>query len=105
MNIRLLTVAACAVALGAPVAALARPDSDARQVNVSYSDLNLGTASGRAVLKSRIRKAAERVCGLDDNPQLRAFKGAQACVDRSVGAAMARLPVRTQMAVSNDHNG
>lgn len=38
---------------------------NASVAKVSYSDLNLGSAQGRAVLNSRLERAASRVCRAD----------------------------------------
>jgi len=56
----LFAVAALAAAMSAPAAATARP-AGARVV--SYSDLDLSAAAGRARLEQRIGAAVRAVCG------------------------------------------
>lgn len=58
-----------AMLLGA-VPALAAPapedgQTDVRTTTVAYGDLNLATASGRHQLDTRLRHAADTVCGVD----------------------------------------
>lgn len=52
--------AAALICWGAGSPALAR--TDVPTAKVSYADLDLSRASGRAVLEQRIRSAIERVC-------------------------------------------
>lgn len=100
-----------AVAFGAPALASAAPvvqtrDSDTGQVTVSYADLNLNSAAGQARLKMRIRQAARTVCGLaPDNKDLGAVHLFDACVRKSIGAAMAAVPAPSVVAGNNGHNG
>ena len=54
-----LVFAASALAAG-PAGAAADP---APQMRVSYADLNLATASGRATFERRISHAVDQVCG------------------------------------------
>ena len=105
-----LTAAALATAmLAAPAAAQtggASNDPRAREVAmevVYYSDLDLATAQGQRVLRSRLRDAARYVCGMDVRSAGRRFPSnhAQLCyaeqrawIDREVAARSARLARR-----------
>ena len=51
---------------------------------VRYSDLNLNTQAGAAVLYQRIRNAAKEVCGDVDSLQLARVAAAKPCIDRAV---------------------
>ncbi len=63
----------------------------ARVQTVSYADLNLGNAAGRAALDQRIKAAAETVCatGLDNT-------AAKVAETRCVKAAVEAATVATQ---------
>ena len=76
------TMAAVAAACFAFVTINAHADEAAR--TIGYSDLNLNTQAGAAVLYQRIRNAAEVVCGDADPRQLAQAAAAKACVDRAV---------------------
>ncbi len=59
-----LTFSLTAFALALSAApALAQPDSAARQLVVSYADLDLSTERGVRVLDRRLRAAADTACG------------------------------------------
>ena len=60
------------VALGLPLTAYAAAPShfDDVSVKVSYADLNIDNAAGAKVLYSRLRDAAEQVCGLGPKVKL-----------------------------------
>lgn len=53
---------AAAALLCAATQAQAQAYSEAQTVRVSYADLDLARASGRAVLEQRVKQAIERVC-------------------------------------------
>jgi UrcA family protein len=84
----MLSIAAVYVAI-APMCAHA----DAAVVNVPtrtvhYSDLNLTTEAGVAVLYKRIRNAAEQVCGDVSSRRLNEAAVAKTCVDHAVYASV-----------------
>jgi UrcA family protein len=58
---------------------------------VHYSDLDLNTQAGVAALYSRIRSAAEQVCGNVDSRRLEQVTVAKACVDQAVSASVASV--------------
>jgi UrcA family protein len=70
---KMLTVRAAAILtlLGAPAAAMAQSGlvvtgvPDLPTASVSYADLDLSSAAGRAKLNARIRSAADRLCAYE----------------------------------------
>jgi UrcA family protein len=80
-NTKNFTMAAVAAVCLASVT-IAHADDAARTVR--YSDLNLNTQAGAAVLYKRIRNAAVEVCGDVDARQLAEAAAAKACVDRAI---------------------
>ena len=85
----------------------ARSDEDApRQAVVSYADLNLNTQFGQAVLKARIRRAAQAVCGPEpDSRDLARLPPYRACMKASVDTAVAAIPSASQLAGSGKPAG
>jgi UrcA family protein len=81
-NPKSFTMAAVAAVCLASVTISAHADEAARTVR--YSDLNLNTQAGAAVLYKRIRNAAVEVCGDVDSRQLAQAAAAKACVDRAI---------------------
>jgi UrcA family protein len=83
--------------------ALARPtqaEDSPRQTAVSYADLNLSTAQGKAILVARIQRAAEAVCGeAPDSRDVKAQMAFRACMKQSVDTAVAAIPGATQLAL------
>jgi UrcA family protein len=94
-SFRRVLVAAALVA-GFATAAQA---SDLPQVHVNYSDLNVNSEAGAAVLYQRIRNAAEQVCGTFGVRDLGADAAAKACKVRAIGEAVAAVhsPALTQI--------
>jgi UrcA family protein len=83
------TVLAAGISLsGALAPAQAAETSAARVQTVSYADLNLTNAAGRAALDQRIKAAAESVCatGLNDTA---ARTAESRCVKDAIAAATA----------------
>ena len=83
------TVLAAGLSLsGALAPAQAAETSAARVQTVSYADLNLTNAAGRAALDQRIKAAAESVCatGLNDTA---ARTAESRCVKDAIAAATA----------------
>ena len=81
-NTKSFTTAAVAAVCLASVAINVHADEAARTVR--YSDLNLNTQAGAAVLYKRIHNAAVAVCGDVDSRQLAEAAAAKACVDRAI---------------------
>jgi UrcA family protein len=79
-----------AVALIAGFGAAAQATEFAR-VRVNYSDLNVNTEAGAAVLYQRIRNAADEVCGTFGVRDLGAEAAAKACKARAIGEAVASV--------------
>jgi len=61
---------------------------DAPTRTVHCSDLDLNTQAGVAALYSRIRSAAEQVCGNVDSRRLDEAAAAKACLDHAVSASV-----------------
>jgi UrcA family protein len=61
-----MTAATLLTTLAAP--ALAQSTTDAAKAVVSYADLNLSSASGQAVLHTRIARAVDSVCPSQPRP-------------------------------------
>ncbi|WP_343520221.1 UrcA family protein [Sphingomonas sp.] len=72
----LARAAAIAAALLAAVPAFADGE---RSVEVSYADLNLASAQGKAAFERRLKAAAARVCGVGLERDLRLHKVTQRC--------------------------
>ncbi len=89
---RNLAAAAGAVLISTACLAVAATPAAAETVavskTVSYADLNLGSAKGRATLDQRIKSAARQVCRQDaDDLSTRAFQ--TECVKTAVAKANA----------------
>jgi UrcA family protein len=87
-----LVVAAATVTAGA---ALATPTNDGNDTTVravvSYGDLNLGTAEGAAMLRSRLDWAVSHVEGWADMRDLKAQAARQRCHRRAMEMADALI--------------
>ncbi len=87
------------VALGAAQAAVAMDETSVRGTavntnSVSFKRSELLTSEGRARIESRIRRAAEDVCGESDprmTGSLSVSAQREACYDRAVSDAMSQL--------------
>lgn len=77
MLCNLARAAAIAAALLAAVPAAA---DGAKSVQVSYADLNLNSADGKAVFDRRIQFAAKRVCGPAQHRDLVMMAAANRCI-------------------------
>ena len=76
-------------------------DREVRSEVVSYADLNLNTADGRAVLMARIQRAAEQVCGPEpDSRDLKPLMAFRRCMSQAVNTAVAAIPSASQLAGS-----
>jgi UrcA family protein len=107
LNSRIFVAAAVAAVCfaAAPGAHADGTLADVPAIKVKYSDLNLDTQAGAAVLYKRIRYAAHQVCGDVDLRELERFAQAQACIDRAVSSSV--KAVRSPMLTSeyNAHIG
>jgi UrcA family protein len=68
---------------------------------VHYSDLNLNTQAGAAVLYKRIRTAAEEVCGDVNSRRLDEAAVAKACVDHAVYGSVQSV---NNVKLTNEYN-
>jgi UrcA family protein len=66
-------------------------DASVRERAISYSDLNLAKPADAAVLYSRLRNAADTVCGEYDIRALRDTQQHAACAARALSDAVARV--------------
>ena len=88
-----LAAAALACSASGPLFAA---NSDAPQVSVRYTDLDLSTSEGRAALETRIQVAARNLCGLDETPATGtriASPSRRACYEKAtsqIGESIAR---------------
>ena len=87
----LFAVAAVAVALGTTAATVSPAYATESGVLVSYEDLNLNSAAGRAALEARINRAATRVCGTANILELDIAAGVNACREDAIAAAREQL--------------
>jgi UrcA family protein len=97
------TMAAVAAVCLASVTFVACADEAARTVH--YSDLNLNTQAGAAVLYKRIRNAAEEVCGNVDTRQLAEAAAAKACIDRAIFTSVQSVNSQKLTREYNAHAG
>lgn len=92
MRTTLATIAAAGLAISAT-------SVQAKSVSVSYSDLNLGTASGQKALSQRIDKAARKVCGHESQRTGSRLPdhGARACFEEAKTRATEQFAARSDM--------
>jgi len=86
--IRLSPFAFAAALLATGVSVMASSPSAAATVHVRYGDLDLTTASGRAMLDGRISRAALTACAIENS----ALGAIEACRRESVANAHQMLP-------------
>lgn len=96
-----------ALVLGASTVARAEtPDTLVRRQVLDYADLNLATPSGKATFKTRIKGAAEAVCGPEaDIRNLDESADYKACVAKAIQDALSALPDVRQQASRPSHSG
>jgi UrcA family protein len=106
MKIIVATVAAALLATSASHAfAQSTPDADP-SVSISYADLDLSTASGRAALQARINVAVDQVCPRSDIRKLEMRQYEQACRSKALAGAeqqLAGVYAHGQMAQASIH--
>lgn len=97
MLCNLARAAAITAALLAAVPAIA---AGAKSVQVSYADLDLASAHGKAAFDRRIQHAAQRVCG----PVLQRDLMMTAAVNRCVAATLESIQPAVELAYRNAAN-
>jgi UrcA family protein len=90
-NILVAAVAAVSFASVAQMAQAAGVLNDRPALTVHYSDLNLDTPAGAAVLYQRIRHAAEQVCGKADSRRLDEMVVAQNCMNKAIASSVSAV--------------
>ena len=106
-NSRNFLAAVAAVCL-ASVAVVAHADEAANGVparTAHYSDLDINTPAGAAVLYARIRNAAQQVCGDVDSKQLAVSAAVKACVNRAISTSVRTVNSPKLTSVYNSHVG
>lgn len=84
--IKSLVIAAAALA-AVPALAQEVPAS----VAVGYGDLNLASAEGAAMLKSRVKGAARRICGVEQAPGLAESTAVRSCRTSVLSSAQPQM--------------
>lgn len=74
--------------------ALAAQPAYAGSIAVSTAGLDLASPAGQAVLKGRVRAAADRLCVVNGIRPLDEVAASQRCVKQAVGSAMTRVAAR-----------
>lgn len=83
----------------------ARADEPARQVKVSYADLNLSSTQGAEKLYRRIKNAAGEVCYPREERNLALMATRRACIHTAMSDAVTHVGSPTLVAVYNSHDG
>jgi UrcA family protein len=96
----MFTIAMAAIAC-AP-SAYSAPPAETLSRTVSYSDLNLDSASGANTLYARLRNAAHTVCAPFEGKGWANQSAWHACISTSIDAAVAQINNRTLTAI---HSG
>ena len=103
-NNKHFTFAAAAAVCLACVAVGAHANGTAYDVparTVQYADLNLYTQAGAAALYTRIRHAAEQVCGDVGSRELAEAAAAKACVNRAIFSSVHSV---NNLRLTNEYN-
>lgn len=102
MNARFLLLPAallCAtVSVGSAVSAAAEP-LQARTARISFADLNLNSAAGRAMLERRVNAAADSVCRVNGYTDLGSLRAGEACFGKAVDQAMSQVRLANSTAI------
>ena len=85
-----LVAAFAAIVLNTGIAASPAAAQTVDSVTISYADLNLANAAGRAVLDRRIAQAARQVCGEFPPVELRRNSLSRACQADVIASAEAQ---------------
>lgn len=96
-----------ALVLGLSTVAHAAPaETIVRRQVLNYADLNLATPSGKATFNTRLRGAAETVCGPDTGSRsLDEVADYKACMAKAVQDALSAVPDMRQQASQPNHAG
>jgi UrcA family protein len=89
----LFALAALAAAAASPASANVPRDAGTRIV--SYADLDLSAASGRASLEQRIRGAVRDVCGAAVRGDMRSDRVVRACRIETLARVVRSIPAQT----------
>lgn len=87
----LFFAALAAVATAGTIAVPAQAGEAGKISEVRFSDLNLASADGAAVLKARIERAAKKVCTVAGDNTLDGLAQAKACQKVAVAKAMPQV--------------
>jgi UrcA family protein len=90
-NVIVAAVAAVAFTSVVQVAQAGDVANDRPSLTVRYSDLNLDSQAGAAVLYQRIRHAAEQVCGKPDLRRLDEMVVAQDCMVKAIASSVSAV--------------
>lgn len=90
MSVRNVLIAAAAFAAGFVCIAPAAARAPVERVAVSYSDLNLASAQGRATLDRRVTGAVRQVCGRFVPARAGVHDAAADCADAAFASASAQ---------------
>jgi UrcA family protein len=77
-----------AITIAIPTIAAAA-DNDVKRVEVHYADLRLDRDADVATLYSRLKRAADAVCGEPDVLSLAKIRNSQACIEQALDRAVA----------------
>jgi len=104
---RLLMAASLGTALALAFATPSRAQtaSDTPREAVQFRDLDVSHSAGAAVLYSRIRAAAERVCASHDGDGLDFGMRHRACINAAIAAAVKAVDQPALTAVHSNHAG
>jgi UrcA family protein len=70
---------------------IAAPSAAPARERVRFSDLDLRTDAGIEALYARLRRASNEVCGAVGIRELKAYAAENACVERTLSAAVAQV--------------
>jgi UrcA family protein len=85
--------------------ATASGDTPPRAIRVRYDDLDLSSASGIDALKHRVVRAAKKVCGNFDSPDLRSADIYRQCVTEATERALAKVGIAKSDSQSSRNGG
>jgi UrcA family protein len=89
------------LALSCGALSIAADNSDVPQAVVKFSDLNVSSAQGAAVLYSRIAAAANQVCKAFDSKDLGSRSRRDACVHKAITDAVVNVGQPALFAIEN----
>jgi UrcA family protein len=80
-------------------------EADPPQTTVKFADLNVSNPQGAAALYARIQRAARKVCPHVDARDLGSRGQMDACVNKAIAAAVAKVDQPALFDAYNAHNG